>query len=110
VTAASGNPTGDPPLDTVLEGKGFMSELKKRFETASAEVKKLKKDPGSEKKLQLYALYKQATEGDAKGARPGLMDFVGGAKHDAWAGLKGTPPEDAMKRYVALVEKLQQHG
>lgn len=60
-----------------------MSDIRKQFEQASADVKKLKKDPGNDRKLKLYALYKQATEGDVKGQRPGLMDFVGGAKHDA---------------------------
>lgn len=87
-----------------------MSDLKKQFEQASSDVKKLKKDPGNERKLKLYALYKQATEGDVKGQRPGLLDFVGGAKHDAWAEVKGMKPEEAMKKYVSLVERLKERG
>ncbi len=87
-----------------------MSDLKKQFQKASADVRKLKKDPGNDKKLKLYALYKQATEGDVKGQRPGLMDFVGGAKHDAWAEVKGMAPEEAMKKYVSLVERLKERG
>lgn len=87
-----------------------MSDLKKQFEKASADVKKLKKDPGSDRKLKLYALYKQATEGDVTGQRPGLMDFVGGAKHDARAEVKGMKPEEAMKKYVSLVERLKERG
>lgn len=84
-----------------------MSDLKKQFETAAAEVKKLKRDPGNDTKLKLYALYKQATEGDVKGARPGMLDFVGGAKHDAWAEVKGMTSEEAMKKYVSLVGRLK---
>ncbi len=83
-----------------------MSDLKKDFETAAADVKKLKKDPGNDMKLKLYALYKQATEGDVSGQRPGFMDFVGGAKYDAWAEIKGMKAEDAMKKYVKLVKAL----
>ena len=47
--------------------------------------------------LKLYSYYKQATEGDVQGARPGGFDFVGGAKYDAWAKLKGTSRDDAMQ-------------
>lgn len=76
------------------------------FETAVASVKGLTQDPGNDVKLKLYALYKQATEGDASGKRPGFTDFVGRAKYDAWAGLAGTPSADAEAQYVAIVEDL----
>ena len=56
--------------------------------------------------LSLYALYKQATEGDVQGAKPGFFDFVGGAKYDAWARLEGTSEDEAMTQYVELVGKL----
>ena len=55
------------------------------FESAVASVKELTEDPGNDVKLKLYALYKQATEGDVSGKRPGFTDFVGRAKYDAWA-------------------------
>ena len=57
--------------------------------------------------LQLYALYKQATEGDVEGKRPGFTDMVGRAKYDAWAAVKGTATDDAMQRYVDLVDSLK---
>lgn len=76
------------------------------FEAALAAVKALTQDPGNDVKLRLYALYKQATEGDVSGKRPGMMDFVGRAKYDAWAGLAGTSAEDAEAQYVAEVGKL----
>jgi diazepam-binding inhibitor (GABA receptor modulating acyl-CoA-binding protein) len=49
----------------------------------------LTKDPGPQVKLALYALFKQASDGDVKGKRPGFTDFVGRAKYDAWAALSG---------------------
>jgi acyl-CoA-binding protein len=77
------------------------------FETAVAEVKELPEKPGNDDLLRLYALYKQATTGDVEGKRPGMMDFVGRAKHDAWAALEGTSSDDAKQAYVNLVEKLK---
>ena len=76
------------------------------FESAVAAVGRLEKDPGNDVKLRLYALYKQATEGDVTGSRPGMMDFVGRAKYDAWAKLRGTPPEDAKLEYAQIVDGL----
>ena len=54
----------------------------------------------------LYALYKQATEGDVSGERPGGFDFKAIAKYDAWAEVKGKSKDDAMKEYVSLVDRL----
>jgi len=83
-----------------------MSDLKKKFDAAAAAVLKAKKDPGNDLKLKLYANYKQATEGDVKGDKPGFTDFVNRAKYEAWAKLKGTSAEEAMKGYVKLVERV----
>ncbi|GAA6527196.1 acyl-CoA-binding protein [Intrasporangium sp. DVR] len=76
------------------------------FESAVASVKGLTEDPGNDVKLKLYALYKQATDGDVTGKRPGFTDFVGRAKYDAWAKLSGTSREDAEAQYVAIVQDL----
>lgn len=76
------------------------------FAEAQDRVKKLARRPSNEQLLQLYALYKQATEGDARGSRPGMLDLVGRAKWDAWAARKGTPSDEAKRRYVALVDEL----
>jgi acyl-CoA-binding protein len=83
-----------------------MADLKQQFEAAAAAVLKAKKDPGNEAKLKLYAHYKQATEGDVKGDKPGFTDFVNRAKYEAWAKLKGMPADEAMKAYVKLVERV----
>lgn len=84
-----------------------MSDLKAKFEAAVAASKTLKEKPDNQTLLQLYALYKQATEGDVAGKRPGMMDMVGRAKYDAWAKLEGTAAEAAMKSYTDLVKKLK---
>lgn len=76
------------------------------FEDAQQRVKQLKASPSNEDLLQLYSLYKQATVGDVKGSRPGLMDFKGRAKFDAWTTQKGVSKEKAMESYVALVNRL----
>jgi acyl-CoA-binding protein len=57
--------------------------------------------------LKIYSLYKQATEGDVEGKRPGFTDMVGRAKYDAWAAVKGTSTDDAMQQYVDLIESLK---
>jgi len=62
--------------------------------------------PSAAQRLQFYALYKQAAKGEARGARPGLLDPVGRAKYDAWAGLRGMPAGEARAQYVKLLRKL----
>ncbi len=83
-----------------------MADVKKQFEAAAAAVLKAKKDPGNDLKLKLYAHYKQATEGDVAGEKPGFTDFVNRAKYEAWAKLEGMAAEDAMKAYVKLADRV----
>ncbi|PJB79889.1 MAG: acyl-CoA-binding protein [Acidobacteria bacterium CG_4_9_14_3_um_filter_49_7] len=84
-----------------------MSDLEKRFERAQEEVTHLPERPDNNTLLELYALYKQATDGDIAGDRPSGFDLVGAAKYDARAELKGMEPDAAMAAYIALVEKLK---
>jgi diazepam-binding inhibitor (GABA receptor modulating acyl-CoA-binding protein) len=84
-----------------------MADLATRFEQALADSKKLTERPDNATLLKLYALYKQATDGDASGKRPGFTDMIGRAKFDAWAEIKGTTKDDAMQQYVSLVEDLK---
>lgn len=84
-----------------------MSDLDERFEQAAAASKQLPSRPDDETMLELYALYKQATAGDVEGKRPGMFDFVAGAKHDAWSRLQGKSRDEAKTEYVALVERLK---
>lgn len=76
------------------------------FATAQARIKELPRAPGVDELLELYALFKQATAGDAGESAPGVFDFKARAKHDAWQRRKGMSREDAMRAYVDLVAKL----
>jgi acyl-CoA-binding protein len=84
-----------------------MSDLKIEFEQATQDAKQLAQAPDGQTLLKLYALYKQANLGDVTGQRPGMTDFVGRAKYDAWAKLKGVGADDAMQQYITLVESLK---
>ena len=84
-----------------------MADLKAAFDQAVAESKTLPEKPDNMTLLKIYALYKQATSGDADGKRPGFGDMVGRAKWDAWNELKGTSSEDAMQDYIDLIESLK---
>lgn len=77
-----------------------------RFEKAALAAKSLPSRPDNETLLRLYALYKQGTEGDVSGEKPGFFDFVGLAKYEAWEKLKGTAQESARTGYCELVERL----
>ena len=81
-------------------------DLKAKFEAATTAAKQTKKKPDNATLLKLYSYYKQATDGDVKGDRPGGFDFVGGAKHDAWGKLKGMNADEAMQGYIKQVERL----
>lgn len=84
-----------------------MADLKQTFEAAVAASKQLPERPDNATLLKIYALFKQATEGDVDGKRPGMTDMVGRFKWDAWAALKGTASEDAMQQYIDLIEELK---
>jgi acyl-CoA-binding protein len=80
--------------------------LTDEFAAAQLRVKQLKQTPDASELLELYALFKQATVGDVTGDRPGMLDFKGRAKYDAWAGKKGGSKDASMQSYVSLVDKL----
>ena len=83
-----------------------MSDLEQAFEQARQDVATLSERPDNDTLLELYALYKQGAEGDAHGPKPGLFDYVGNAKHEAWCRLRGMTREQARTQYIALVGKL----
>jgi acyl-CoA-binding protein len=80
---------------------------KAAFDKAVAESKQLPEKPDNMTLLKIYSLYKQATEGDVEGKRPGFTDMVGRAKYDAWAGVKGKSKDEAMQEYIDLIESLK---
>jgi diazepam-binding inhibitor (GABA receptor modulating acyl-CoA-binding protein) len=83
-----------------------MADLQAAFESAVANSKSLSERPDNATLLKLYALYKQATDGDVTEKKPGFGDMIGRAKWDAWNGLKGTGKDDAMQQYVDLIGSL----
>ncbi len=84
-----------------------MSDLEQQFQQALADSKLLSERPDNMTLLKLYALFKQASSGDAVGERPGMTDFVARAKWDAWNDLQGRAKAEAMTQYVELVESLK---
>ena len=76
---------------------------------------------------EVYALYKQGTIGDVNTSRysilyfiltnfshtvrPGMLDFKGKAKWDAWEGKKGMGQTEAKEKYIAFAAQLKEkHG
>lgn len=84
-----------------------MSDLETRFAQAQKDSIALTERPDNNTMLKLYALYKQATQGDATGDPPSSFDFVRRAKFDAWSAIKGTSAQSAMQQYVDLVVSLR---
>ncbi|MDH5597709.1 MAG: acyl-CoA-binding protein [Cyclobacteriaceae bacterium] len=83
-----------------------MEDIENRFQKASEDVKLLPSKPGNQDLLSLYALYKQASEGDCTSEPPSGFDFKALAKYNAWNNLKGLSKGESMKKYIALVDKL----
>ena len=83
-----------------------MAALNALFDAAVANSKNLSERPDNATLLKIYALYKQATDGDVDGKKPGFGDMVGRAKWDAWNGFKGTGKDDAMQQYIDLIQEL----
>ena len=84
--------------------------LEEDFKSAAERLTQLPKRPQNDILLQLYALYKQANEGDITGERPGFADFEGRAKFDSWKKLLGKSGEESKQEYISLVEKLEKEA
>jgi acyl-CoA-binding protein len=80
-------------------------DLHDAFEAATERAKQLPHQD-NERLLELYSLFKQATEGDVSGERPGLFDFRATVKYDAWENRKGMSRDEAMQAYIDLVDRL----
>ena len=81
--------------------------LQELFEQTVAESKNRSERPDNMTLLKMYGLYKQGSSGDVQGDRPGMTDFVGRAKWDAWEALKGLPQEEAQQQYIDLIADLK---
>jgi diazepam-binding inhibitor (GABA receptor modulator, acyl-CoA-binding protein) len=85
-----------------------MADLAQQFADAQARIKPV--SVPTDTMLELYALYKQATAGDVRGDRPGMLDLRGRAKYDAWAKRKGMTKDAAMQAYIAVVDRVGPKG
>jgi len=83
-----------------------MPDIDALFEESARKAMSLAERPDNDTLLKLYALYKQGSAGDVSGPKPGFFDFVGTAKYEAWAKLKGMPAAEAKQKYIDLVKKL----
>ena len=84
-------------------------ELRQQFDEAVSESKALSARPSQGTLLELYSLYKQASEGDVNVAPPANpFDFVAKAKYEAWQALKGKSRDEAMSEYINLIMKLKE--
>ena len=90
-----------------MTGGYVMSSLEEAFRKAQQDVHALSVQPGRIMQLRLYALFMQATSGNASGARPGFSDFEARSRWDAWQALSGLAREDAMSEYIAEAGRLK---
>ncbi len=81
--------------------------LQAEFDQALADSKNLPERPDNMTLLRIYALFKQATSGNADGKRPGMTDMVGRAKWDAWKMQEGLSKDQAMQQYIDLISELK---
>lgn len=77
-----------------------------KFEEASEKVKNLSSRPDNNTLLKLYSFFKQGSQGNVEGSRPGMLNVAGRAKYDAWKGLEGMSKDEAQQKYVDLVQQL----
>jgi diazepam-binding inhibitor (GABA receptor modulating acyl-CoA-binding protein) len=79
------------------------------FEKAADAIKESGKNGAKmtdDEMKQIYGLFKQGTVGDNATDKPGMLDFKGKAKWEAWTAQKGKSKEDAQNEYVALAKTL----
>lgn len=101
---------GDDDNDDDWEGVES-TELDEAFSAATAFVAAAAADRFSQKvssdvQLQLYGLYKIATEGPCSTPQPSALKMTARAKWQAWQKLGAMPPEDAMQKYIDIVTEL----
>ena len=86
-----------------------MQQLSQEFEKSVHYVKNSKqgKKLSNQIKLKMYALYKQATQGDVSGEKPAMFDMVALAKYTAWEKLQGISTNAAMQEYISEVTVLE---
>lgn len=82
--------------------------LDANFEKAQVDVKTLTKRPSDAQLLDLYAYFKQSTEGDNTTSKPGMFDIKGQFKWKTWSEKAGLSKDEAKQKYIDLVQDLLQ--
>lgn len=95
-----------PRLKLHTAASPLMGATVEQFDQAKQQLSTLKKDPGNEAKLKIYALFKQATQGPCNTPKPGMLDFVNKAKWDAWKSLGSISQDEARQQYCDLIGSL----
>ncbi|CAL8399426.1 unnamed protein product [Arctogadus glacialis] len=101
-----GRATAVPVLKFHTNASPLMGATVEQFNLAKSQLATLKNDPGNMAKLQIYALFKQSTEGQCTASKPGMLDFVKKAKWDAWKSLGSISQEEARQQYCDLIGSL----
>lgn len=94
------------PSLKIHSSASVMGATVEQFEQAKNKLSTLKNDPGNEVKLQIYALFKQATQGPCNTPKPGMLDFVNKVKWDAWKSLGSISQDEARQQYCDLIGSL----
>ncbi|KAI3950294.1 hypothetical protein MKX01_016942 [Papaver californicum] len=87
------------------------TELDEIFSAATAFVATAAADRLSQKvsndvQLELYGLYKIATEGPCTSPQPSAIKMTARAKWNAWQKLGAMPAEDAMEKYITILSEI----
>lgn len=90
----------------MAEAKYDLPELSAVFERAANHLKSIIGKLETKQLLELYAFYKQATEGPCNLPRPHWYEMQAKHKWEAWQALGDMTHETAMKSYVQLISEL----
>ncbi|KAL8550962.1 hypothetical protein ACS0TY_000153 [Phlomoides rotata] len=110
--SGTGSAVGSDHSDSDDDWEGVEStELDEIFSAATAFVAATAADRAAMKvsneiQLQLYGLYKIATEGPCSAPQPSALKMTARAKWQAWQKLGAMPPEEAMEKYIDIVTEL----
>jgi len=90
----------------MAEAECDLPELSALFERAANRLKSIVDKLETKQLLELYAFYKQATEGPCNIPRPHWYEMQAKHKWEAWKALGDMTNATAMKSYVQLISEL----
>ncbi|CAE7209074.1 DBI [Symbiodinium natans] len=92
----------------VAKHGGFINlDLQSDFQAAQEKMKRADQSKlTNQQKLDAYAYFKQAVEGDIYVRKPGMFDTKEKMKWEAWNKVKGMATDAAKKKYIDLAKRL----